>query len=76
MQCTYIDTKLRKQIDVTDLKTQQASAAILAAVLRRDPEELRRTWMLVAAAVACHWAGDISDLTFAASHDHKACQAE
>ena len=55
-----MDTKQRDQIDVTDPKTQQACAAIMAAVLRRDPDELRQVWRLVATAAACWWAGDAS----------------
>ena len=55
-----MDTKQRDQIDVTDPKTQQACAAIMAAVLRRDPDELRQVWRLVATAAACWWAGDSS----------------
>ena len=55
-----MDTKQRDQIDVTDPQVQQACAAIMAAVLRRDPAELREMWRLVATAAACHWAGGSS----------------
>ena len=53
-------------VDVTDSKTQQACAAIMAAVLRRDPAELREVWRLVTATATGWWAAEESGVSSSA----------
>lgn len=42
---------------------QQACAAIMAAIVRNDPDELREMWRFMATAAACHWAGVTSGVS-------------
>ena len=60
-----MDTK-QHPIDVTDPQVQEACAAIMAAVLRRDPAELPEVWRLVAATATGWWAAEESGVSTSA----------